>query len=131
MKEINEQIQNIKNGLYSVIEGNILKILNWKQLELMVCGNPIFDITNFKKNTILTNGYNIDHKVIKWFWDWLQHCKEEDKFKYLKYVSGYNRLPNTKFKHIIAKGRDLFAHTCSFQLDLPNYNFEKELFENM
>ena len=130
MNEINEQIQNIKNGLYSVIEGNILKILNWKQLELMVCGNPIFDIEEFKKNTKY-RGYNFEDNVINWFWEWLEKCKEEDKFKYLKYVSGYSRLPNIQYDHIITIGDDLFAHTCAFQLELPKFKSKKELFENM
>ena len=134
INEINEQIKNIKKGLYSVIEGKILKILNWKQLELMVCGCPIFDITDFKNKTIYKD-YNMEEKEIKWFWEWLEKCNEEDKFKYLKFVSGYSRLPNKKYKHIIIRGNGKnklpTAHTCFFQLDLPEYDSDKILFEKL
>ena len=129
INEINEQIQNIKNGLYSVIDGNILKILNWKQLELMVCGNPIFDIKLFKKNTRC-----VEDKEVHWFWEWLENCKEEDKFKYLKFVSGYSRLPkNYEHKIVRVNGKNKLpnVHTCFFQLDLPNYDSDKILFEKM
>ena len=134
INEISEQIQNIKNGLYSVIEGKILKILNWKQLELMVCGYPIFNIADFKSKTVYED-YNKEKKEIKWFWKWLEKCKEEDKFKYLKFVSGYSRLPNDNYRHTIIRGNGKnklpTAHTCFFQLDLPNYDSDTILFEKL
>ena len=39
--EINNQIDYIKKGIYSAIDKNLLQILNWKQLEEMVCGKKI------------------------------------------------------------------------------------------
>ena len=131
MNETNTQIEYIKNGLYSVIDKNILQILSYKQLEEMICGKAIFDIIGFKKNTEC----QIDDKIIKWFWEWLENCKEEDKFKYLKFVSGRSRLPSSDYKHSInrinEKNRLPVSHTCSFALDLPEYDSKKILIEKM
>ena len=128
--EINEQIKFIKNGLYSGIGKNILQILNWKQLEEMVCGEAIFDIKDFKKHTEYKNSDG-NEKIIQWFWEWLESCKEEDKFKYLKFVSGRSRLPRSDYKHIINvfDGKDELpvSHTCFSKLDLPRY-YSKEIF---
>ena len=133
MDEMTNQIKYIKNGLYSGISKNILKILNWKQLEEMVCGKAEFDMEDFKKKTICNN----EEEVIQWFWEWLETCKEEDKFKYLRFVSGRSRLPKSNYDHsinvIIYKNKaDLpVAHTCSIALDLPKYDSKDILFEKM
>ena len=131
LEEITEQIKNIKEGLYSAIEKGLLKILNWEQLENMVCGEANFDMKDFKKNT------KCDEKeeVIQWFWKWLEKCKKDDKFKYLKFVSGRSRLPKSKYQHIIHLTNDKnklpTSHTCFFTLDLPRYDSKKILYKKM
>ena len=94
--EINNQIGYIKKGIYSVIDKNLLQILNWKQLEEMVCGKNKLDITDFKNHTEY-HGYKGDDEMIKWFWEWLENSNEETQFKYLKFVSGRTRLPKSGF----------------------------------
>ena len=131
INEIKECTNYIGNGLYPVIGKNILQILNWKQLEQIVCGEVIFDMKEFKKHTECNN----HEKIIIWFWEWLESCKEEDKFKYLKFVSGRSRLPKVKYVHKIYidydKDKLPSSHTCFFALDLPNYDSKKILFEKM
>ena len=129
--EINNIIKFIKVGLNSVIEKNILQILKWEQLEEMVCGDVIFNMKEFKNNTI----YDNKEKVIQWFWEWLENCKEEDKFKYLKFVSGRSRLPKSKYEHKIniVFDKNLYpsSHTCFSTLYLPKYDSRDILFERM
>ena len=133
IKEIDNQMKYIKKGIYSGISKNILQILNWKQLEEMVCGKPIFDMDNFKRHTKCNN----EEEVIKWFWEWLECCNEEEKFKYLKFVSGRSRLPKSDFAHTIhvinSQNNIKFpvAHTCFSELDLPKYESKEILFEKM
>ena len=136
-KRINEfknQIKFIRDGLYSGIEKNILQILNWKQLELMVCGEAIFNIEDFKQHTKYENCNEKDILII-WFWEWLESCKEEEKFKYLKFVSGRSRLPKSDYVHKINvfnyKEQYPASHTCFSTLDLPKYDSKNELFKKM
>ena len=97
----------------------------------MVCGEATFDMKDFKKNT------KCDEKeeVIQWFWKWLEKCKKDDKFKYLKFVSGRSRLPKSKYQHIIHLTNDKnklpTSHTCFFTLDLPRYDSKKILYKKM
>ena len=132
LEEINNQIIYIKNGLYSAIGKNILQILNWDQLEDMVCGEVIFNMNEFKKNS---DSKFKGEEVVQWFWEWLENCKEEDKFKYLRFVSGKSRLPKSAYTHeiIVLQDKNQLprSHTCYFILYLPKYDSKQILFEKM
>ena len=100
--------------------------------EKMVCGEPVFNIEDFKRHT------KCDEKLkeVKWYWEWLDNCKEEDKFKHLKFVSGRSRLPNADYNHsiIVMKNSDYklpIAHTCSSELELSEYKYKDLLFKAM
>ena len=131
LEEITSQIKYIQEGLYSAIGKSLLKILTWEQLEEFVCGEAIFNMEEFRKNT------KCDEKeeVVQWFWEWLESCEKKDKFKYLKFVSGRGRLPKSKYEHIIQltdnKSKLPSSHTCFFTLDLPRYDTKEILFEKM
>ena len=138
IEEFSTQMEFIKKGIYSVIDKQILQILNWSNLEEMVCGKNKLDIKDFKEHTIY-NGYTIQDNIIKWFWEWLEHIDEEKQFKYLKFVSGRTRLPKpdsgSYYTHKITK-IDLSyvlprAATCFFTLKLPNYDSKKLFVEKM
>ena len=138
INEIQNQIEFIKNSIYSVIDKNILQILNYEKLEEMVCGKNVLDIKDFKEHTIY-QGYKGDEEIIKWFWEWFEKSKEETRFKYLKFVSGRTRLQKTGFgfeyEHKIIKvsNNNSFpkSSTCFFSLKLPNYNSQKIFIEKM
>ena len=138
LEEFNIQIKEIQKGLFAGISFDSLQILNWRQFEQLICGKNIFDIQNFKEHTNY-DGYNKDDQVIKWFWEWLENISEEDKYKYLRFVSGRTRLPQTNlgynYTHTINKrsNQDLYptSHTCFFTLHLPNYNNKDNLNKKM
>ena len=138
-KRINEfknQFKYLKKGFYSVISLDILQVLNWTQLEEMVCGIKKLDIRDFKEHTEY-EGFNIDDNTIKWFWEWFEETSEKNRIKYLKFVSGRSRLPKSglgfKYRHIVSKmfgdNKNSFPKsiTCFFKLNLPTYD-NKEIF---
>ena len=137
INEIEIQMECIKKVLYSVIDKNILKLLNWQQLEEMVCSKKVLDIQDFKEHTKY-EGYNGNEEIIKWFWEWLEKSNETIQMKYLKIVSGRARLQKTgfgyKYNHTIKLVlNDLLpiGHTCFFSLDLPNYDSQKKFIEKI
>ena len=138
MNEIKNQIECIKNGLFSAISKNIIQILTWKQLEEMVCGKNKLDIKEFKAHTVY-EGYDGKEEIINWFWEWLEESEESVKFKYLKFVSGRTRLPISgmgySYTHRIIKvsveNKLPRAATCFFSLKLPNYNSKNEFIEKI
>ena len=137
--EFATQIEFIKKGFNSVIPSSIFQHLYWRQLEELVCGKATLDIRAFKENTRY-EGFQKDDNVIKWFWDWLENCKEHEQSLYLKFVSGRTRLPkdkNFKYIHTIAKntynGSESFPNsaTCFFTLKLPVYKDRETLEKKM
>ena len=136
-KRINEfknQFKYLKKGFYSVISLDILQVLNWTQLEEMVCGIKKLDIKDFKEHTEY-EGFNINDNTIKWFWEWFEETNEKNRIKYLKFVSGRSRLPKSglgfKYRHIISRmfgdNKNSFPKsiTCFFKLNLPTYDNKK------
>jgi len=138
LEEFNSQIKEIQKGLFAGIPLDSLQILNWRQLEQIICGKNSFDIDDFKKHTVY-DGFDKDEQIIKWFWEWFESISEGDKFKYLRFVSGRTRLPQTNFgnnyKHTINKtyNLELFptSHTCFFTLHLPNYNDKNDFIKKI
>ena len=138
LNEIKNQIEYIKNGLFSAISKNIIQILTWNQLEEMVCGKNKLDIKQLKAHTVY-QGYDGKEEIIRWFWEWLENIEENEKCKYLKFVSGRTRLPISgmgyNYTHTIIKVsiecKFPRAATCFFSLKLPNYNSKKEFIEKI
>ena len=93
IKEFNNQIEFLRKGFNSVISYDILQVLNWSQLEEMVCGKNKLDIEDFKNNTTY-EGFDINDETIKWFWEWFEETDEKYRIMYLKFVSGRSRCQN-------------------------------------
>lgn len=81
------------------------------------------------------NGYTKDHPTIQNFWSVFHNdLTEEDKKKFLLFLTGCDRIPNTGMKSlsmIIQKTGDVHhlpvAHTCFNILDLPEYATKEKL----
>ena len=140
IREFNNSLAYLKKGFYSVVPYDILQVLTWQQLEEKVCGTNELNIKEFKANTVY-EGFNEDDDNIKWFWKWFESTTENERIKYLKFVSGRSRLPKigngTKYTHTISKAinaaKDEFpkSMTCFFKLNLPKYDKEEEFVEKM
>ena len=139
VNEFKTQIEYIKKGFNSVISSSIFQVLNWRQLEELVCGKNKLDVRDLKKNTKY-DGYKESDEVIKWFWEWLEECSDHEQSLYLKFVSGRTRLPKEKtfkYEHIIVRSErnnnEALPHsaTCFFTLKLPMYKDKETLKKKM
>ena len=139
VNEFITQIEYIKKGFNSVISSSIFQVLNWRQLEELVCGKNKLDIRDLKKNTKY-DGYRESDDVIRWFWEWLEECNDHEQSLYLKFVSGRTRLPKEKtfkYEHIIVRSErnnnEALPHsaTCFFTLKLPMYKDKETLKKKM
>ena len=109
-----------------------------EKLEQIICGKKTFDINDFKEHTRY-DGYNKDEQIIKWFWEWFENISKEEKFKYLRFVYGRTRLPQTNlgynYIHTINKiyNENLYptSHTRFFNLHLPSYSAKEISIKNM
>ena len=130
------QIDALLKGFYDIIPQNLISIFNHRELELVISGMPKIDINDWKNNTIYEN-YTEISDVIKNFWEIIESFDNDERAEFLQFVTGSAKVPLEGFcalqgigginKFKISKVFDKnferlpTAHTCTNQLDLPEY----------
>jgi len=132
-------------GFYDVIPPPLLAVFDPRELELLLCGMPDIDVSDWHACTRYRGVYEVkkeNHKVIKWFWEVVKNeMNAEQRAKLLQFATGTSRVPVQGFKAL--QGSDgnikLFtiegctsgllprAHTCFNRLELPLYSSREEL----
>ena len=146
MNDINSNIIKLKYSDEKIfeIEENCLKranffkelknILNPDELELIICGTQILDFNELKKAAQYEE-YDKNAETIKYFWEILLDFNEEEKKKFLSFVTGCDRAPIDGLGSlpitISNGGSDLnqlpSAHTCFNNLILPDYKNKEKM----
>ncbi|KZS07975.1 Uncharacterized protein APZ42_028367 [Daphnia magna] len=138
-KGIYEKFRAFYLGFHSVCASNALIMLRPEEVEILVCGSPKLDLRELQKNTEY-DGYKAGDRIIKDFWDVLFELPPEMQKRFLRFVTGTDRVPvggmaEMSFKITRLRDRPAFlpsAHTCFNQLVLPDYpdreTLEQKLF---
>src|SRR5687768_10959396 len=66
-KEFQQQIDAMRQGLTSVVPAYLLNYLNWKELEVLLCGSPEIDLDLLKAHTEY-QGFTENEPLIQNFW---------------------------------------------------------------
>lgn len=129
------QSRHIRKGLKSVINSSLLFMFNYEELNYLISGSGEIKIYDLKQY-VQYEGYNIDSKTIRMFWEVVEEFDEENKSKLLMFVTscprpsffGFSDM-NPPFTIIKTKNVDSLpvAHTCSNKLELPDYQNLKVL----
>ena len=129
---INDYYSSFEKGFYSIVDRQLLKILSPQELELIICGTQKLDFNELQKS-VHYECYDKDSKTIKYFWEILNEFTEEEKNKFLLFVTGCNRAPIgglSSLPFIISRNGNInelpSSHTCFNHLVLPDYR-DKEL----
>ena len=143
IKSVEKQLNAMREGLFEMIDEDIICIFNEKELELLICGIPDINIDDWKNNTEYI-GYTSHSRNISWFWKAVEGFTPEEKAKLLQFCTGSSRVPFEGFKNLqstngyqkfsinkISTNRLPSAHTCFNQLDLPEYTSYEELRKNI
>ena len=140
------QIDALLKGFYSIIPQNLISIFNHRELELVISGLPTINISDWKNNTIYEN-YNEESNIIKWFWEIIESFDNDERAEFLQFVTGSSKVPlegfsalqgigginKFKISKVFDKNFDRLptAHTCTNQLDLPEYPNKEILYERL
>ena len=133
-KSIYEYFNSFEKGFYRVFNRNLSKILTPDELELIICGTQFLDF-NELKNACQYEEYEKDSETIKDFWEVVLKFNEEEKKKFLSFVTGCDRAPIDGLGSlpitISNGGSDInqlpSAHTCFNNLILPDYKNKEKL----
>ncbi|XP_052273526.1 E3 ubiquitin-protein ligase HECTD3-like [Dreissena polymorpha] len=127
MTEFDEQIAALRSGLLKTIPQAVLDLLTWQELEQRISGDPEISIEALK---LSTHYDDVDEKGVrvKYMWEALRNFSNEDRSRFLRFITGRRRLPATVH---ISSGRDNAvdclpeSSTCGNTLYLPNYSSAK------
>ena len=132
---IQEYYESFEKGFYKVFDKKLSKILSPQELELIICGIQTLDFKELQKS-VQYEDYNKDSYTIKLFWEILLEFNEEEKKKFLFFVTGCDRAPInglSSLPFVISRNANDIelpsAHTCFNNLILPDYK-NKELMKN-
>jgi len=137
-KSIYEVFNSFERGFYCVFNRDLSKILSPEELELIICGTQTLDFNELKK-VCRYEEYTKDSLTIKYFWEILLDFNEEEKKKFLSFVTGCDRAPIDGLGSLPITvsngGTDLnqlpSAHTCFNNLILPDYKDKEKMKKNI
>merc|ERR1712232_1041031 len=104
-----------------------------------VCGVYSVDVSLLRRKTSY-EGWSEDDATIRFFWDSLGRFSQDDLRHFLHFVWGRSRLPQEgsvlwgggmKIHRLWESNCLPHAHTCFFQIDLPEYETQELLIERV
>ena len=126
-ESIKEFYNSFEKGFYKVFDKKLSKILSPQELELIICGTQKLDYNELQKS-VRYEGYTSDSITIKYFWEILMEFNEEEKKKFLFFVTGCDRAPIDGLGSLpfaISRNANInelpSSHTCFNHLILPDY----------
>ena len=91
-KSIEEYFNSFEKGFFCAFNRNLTKFLKPDELELIIRGKELLDFNELKK-ACQYKDYTKDSETIKYFWEILLDFNEEEKKKFLSFVTGCVRAP--------------------------------------
>ncbi|ETV99325.1 hypothetical protein, variant [Aphanomyces invadans] len=135
LHQFDEAVGFIRKGLESIVQVDLLPMFTWSELELLVCGRPTLNLALLRKKTEYSPDMDMQDALVERFWRTLAGFTSEEQQLFLQFVWGRTRLPFSEVdfgsytfklvRHMSPSNPDNYlpvAHTCFFQLELPNYS---------
>uniref|UniRef100_A0A3Q2P3R2 HECT domain-containing protein n=1 Tax=Fundulus heteroclitus TaxID=8078 RepID=A0A3Q2P3R2_FUNHE len=125
LEESKQQIAAMQAGLLKVVPQAVLDLLTWQEVEKKVCGDPEITVEALKRLTRYDDLEQSDVRV-QYLWEALTNFTNEDRSRFLRFVTGRSRLPAPIYVFPDKQGSDTTdalpqSSTCSSTLYLPNY----------
>uniref|UniRef100_A0AAR2L9S8 HECT domain containing 3 n=1 Tax=Pygocentrus nattereri TaxID=42514 RepID=A0AAR2L9S8_PYGNA len=125
LEESREQIAAIQAGLLKVVPQAVLDLLAWQEVEKKVCGDPEITVEALKRLTRYEDLEPTDIRV-QYLWEALTNFTNEDRSRFLRFVTGRSRLPAPIYIFPDKQGSETTdalpqSSTCSSTLYLPKY----------
>lgn len=127
-------MESLQAGVECAIPISAMALLTGSEIEVRAVGDPTVDIDIMKSITSYPYCQK-DSAIVGIFWNVFEAFTDEERQAYLKFVWGRSRLPidvsNLEYKHELRLMENMDptgfpqAHTCFFQLDIPNYPNEE------
>ena len=145
-KEIKEIINSFKNGFNTIFPIERLNYLTSEEIQNIILTSQIekWEEKEISKFIIIEHGYSINSKQISYFFKYISELNKENKKKFLKFITGSERLPFLGFEGlkpkltIVKRLTEKYDNpdnylpsvmTCQNYLKIPEYS-SYEIFKN-
>lgn len=141
---IDAQVQALKRGFSSIVDGNAFSLFLPEEIQLLLCGSDQGKIdVDVLESVTQYEGWRtkeeaVNSQVVKWFWNHLKILACAEQKQVLLFITGSDRIPATGIENLSLKlsrlnnGKDSdhlpVAHTCFNELALYEYS-SREKFE--
>ncbi|ETV72690.1 hypothetical protein, variant [Aphanomyces astaci] len=104
LDSVSYQLLLLLGALYSVVPEELLKVFDYKELELLLCGVPTVDVDDWQRHAQVsflqevTPPSRLELQNVAWFWANLHDLSNEQRAKLLQFVTGSSRVPAQGFK---------------------------------
>ena len=131
------------SAFWRIVPEALLSVLDFQELELLMCGLPQLDLSDWKAHTRYGSPLHEGHNLVQWFWEIVSSFDHDERARLLQFSTGTSNVPVTGFKGLQStRGKQcLFklnmvdaslyslprAHTCFNTIDLPSYATYEEL----
>ena len=123
MTESDAQVKALRSGFCKVVPPDLLGLLTWQELEVKVCGSPEISIEKLKSSARYDGGLSATTARVKMMWEALEKFSNEERSRFLRFITGRRRLPCTIYIDSADGSSKLpTSATCSNTLYLPKYN---------
>lgn len=100
MDMVKPQLTELLLGFFDVIPEPLLTIFDFQELELLMCGLPEINMSDWKKHTEYSGEYDEigeDHQTVEWFWEVVTEMGHEMQARLLQFVTGTSGVPARGF----------------------------------
>ncbi|XP_061774118.1 probable E3 ubiquitin-protein ligase HERC6 [Nerophis ophidion] len=129
-KSVEGVFKVFKQGFLKVCAAEVLDFFLPEELQAVMVGNEEYDWELFEQNTVYSGEYHAQHRNILTFWQVFHKLRQEEKKKFLLFLTGSTRVPVMGMASIrmtvaiLPNSTDLHypeALTCHYTLLLPLY----------
>lgn len=129
LSEFDKQVAAISRGLLDVVPSRVLQLFSASQVEILIAGNPNFDMELWKRQTDATS---ISPRTLALFWQVMESLTPQEQSGFVRFAWGRSRLPaakefTTRMKLTAGSSSLPIAHTCFFSVEMPDYKTVEEM----
>jgi len=144
------QMKAIKDGFNSIFDSNNLRLFTPSEIDTMIYGSSEkhqeWDKETILENTICDHGYTTNSRAVKFIVEIMSEFTEEERRKFLRFITGSPRLPPGGFKGLSPKLTFVrkeaesplkpddylpSVNTCFLYLKLPDYSSKEIMKQNL
>ncbi|CAI5714913.1 unnamed protein product [Hyaloperonospora brassicae] len=107
LESVSGQLLSFLTALYDVVPVSLLKVFDYQELELLMCGAPSINVEDWKKHTdfkLYSQNFptELELNKIEWLWKVVEELTNEDRVRLLQFTTGTCRFLAQGFKGLIS-----------------------------